>query len=167
MAAPTTNVLHNPLGLLAELTHRCPLGCPYCSNPLALDARENELERLVRHRPGEEVSAVQDPVDPLAADLGKHRFERRRVAVHVVERSDAQLVDDLEQDAAMRVGAAGADDGAQGPGDAALAADHLADVVLGDGEQQDDRALTLLFLDRDGVRLVHQLPGKVGEQLIH
>ena len=27
-----------PLGLLAELTHRCPLGCPYCSNPLALEA---------------------------------------------------------------------------------------------------------------------------------
>ena len=25
-----------PLGLLAELTHRCPLACPYCSNPLTL-----------------------------------------------------------------------------------------------------------------------------------
>ena len=34
--------LHAPLGLLAELTHRCPLGCPYCSNPLALDARVDE-----------------------------------------------------------------------------------------------------------------------------
>jgi pyrroloquinoline quinone biosynthesis protein E len=34
----------NPLGLLAELTHRCPLGCPYCSNPLALDRREDELD---------------------------------------------------------------------------------------------------------------------------
>lgn len=33
-----------PAGLLAELTHRCPLGCPYCSNPLALDAREDELD---------------------------------------------------------------------------------------------------------------------------
>src|SRR5204862_7322582 len=33
-----------PLGLLAELTHRCPLGCPYCSNPLALDARQDELD---------------------------------------------------------------------------------------------------------------------------
>ncbi len=32
-----------PIGLLAELTHRCPLGCPYCSNPLALDGREGEL----------------------------------------------------------------------------------------------------------------------------
>ena len=28
-----------PLGLLAELTHRCPLACPYCSNPLELEAR--------------------------------------------------------------------------------------------------------------------------------
>jgi pyrroloquinoline quinone biosynthesis protein E len=36
--------LHKPLGLLAELTHRCPLGCPYCSNPLALDARDDELD---------------------------------------------------------------------------------------------------------------------------
>jgi pyrroloquinoline quinone biosynthesis protein E len=36
--------LHKPLGLLAELTHRCPLGCPYCSNPLALDPREDELD---------------------------------------------------------------------------------------------------------------------------
>ena len=33
-----------PLGLLAELTHRCPLGCPYCSNPLALDNRAGELD---------------------------------------------------------------------------------------------------------------------------
>jgi len=37
-------VLHRPLGLLAELTHRCPLGCPYCSNPLALDPRASELD---------------------------------------------------------------------------------------------------------------------------
>jgi PqqA peptide cyclase len=36
--------LHSPLGLLAELTHRCPLGCPYCSNPVALDPRESELD---------------------------------------------------------------------------------------------------------------------------
>lgn len=37
-------VLSAPLGLLAELTHRCPLGCPYCSNPLALEARQSELD---------------------------------------------------------------------------------------------------------------------------
>jgi PqqA peptide cyclase len=32
-----------PIGLLAELTHRCPLRCPYCSNPLELDRRSAEL----------------------------------------------------------------------------------------------------------------------------
>jgi PqqA peptide cyclase len=44
MASSSSTILYKPLGLLAELTHRCPLGCPYCSNPLALDARENELD---------------------------------------------------------------------------------------------------------------------------
>ncbi|KQT45290.1 pyrroloquinoline quinone biosynthesis protein PqqE [Aureimonas sp. Leaf454] len=33
-----------PLGILAELTHRCPLRCTYCSNPLELDQRSSELD---------------------------------------------------------------------------------------------------------------------------
>jgi pyrroloquinoline quinone biosynthesis protein E len=33
-----------PEGLLAELTHRCPLQCVYCSNPLDLDRHNAELE---------------------------------------------------------------------------------------------------------------------------
>src|SRR6266481_4320813 len=44
VALSSSAMVHKPLGLLAELTHRCPLGCPYCSNPLALDAREDELD---------------------------------------------------------------------------------------------------------------------------
>jgi pyrroloquinoline quinone biosynthesis protein E len=32
------------MALLAELTHRCPLQCPYCSNPLELDRASTELE---------------------------------------------------------------------------------------------------------------------------
>lgn len=32
-----------PLGMLAELTHRCPLQCGYCSNPLELMKAEREL----------------------------------------------------------------------------------------------------------------------------
>ncbi len=32
-----------PTTLLAELTHRCPLHCPYCSNPLELIRAESEL----------------------------------------------------------------------------------------------------------------------------
>ncbi len=33
-----------PLALLAELTHRCPLQCPYCSNPRELVRRSAELD---------------------------------------------------------------------------------------------------------------------------
>ncbi len=32
-----------PLALLAELTHRCPLSCPYCSNPVELERASGEL----------------------------------------------------------------------------------------------------------------------------
>ncbi|MBF7687124.1 pyrroloquinoline quinone biosynthesis protein PqqE [Acinetobacter rathckeae] len=32
-----------PLWLLAELTYRCPLQCPYCSNPLEFASMQNEL----------------------------------------------------------------------------------------------------------------------------
>ncbi|HEY0440383.1 MAG TPA: radical SAM protein, partial [Xanthobacteraceae bacterium] len=44
IASPAPAGLPRPLGLLAELTHRCPLGCPYCSNPLALEDRHDELD---------------------------------------------------------------------------------------------------------------------------
>jgi pyrroloquinoline quinone biosynthesis protein E len=33
----------NPLALIAELTHRCPLHCVYCSNPQELESRAGEL----------------------------------------------------------------------------------------------------------------------------
>ncbi len=33
-----------PLAVLAELTHRCPLSCPYCSNPLELERRGQALD---------------------------------------------------------------------------------------------------------------------------
>src|SRR5262245_37850566 len=33
----------NPLALVCELTHRCPLHCVYCSNPQELAARASEL----------------------------------------------------------------------------------------------------------------------------
>src|SRR3974390_3069735 len=32
-----------PLALIAEITHRCPLHCVYCSNPLELTSRNDEL----------------------------------------------------------------------------------------------------------------------------
>lgn len=45
---PTTTdraatAVNPPMAMLAELTHRCPLSCPYCSNPLEMAAREAEL----------------------------------------------------------------------------------------------------------------------------
>jgi len=33
-----------PIGMLAELTHRCPLQCPYCSNPVELLKANRELD---------------------------------------------------------------------------------------------------------------------------
>ena len=71
-----------PLGLLAELTHRCPLGCPYCSNPLALErtrrrTRHGDLGARVReaaglgvlqvHLSGGEPPRARDLVDIAAA----------------------------------------------------------------------------------------------------
>jgi PqqA peptide cyclase len=41
---PGTARAKAPVGLLAELTHRCPLQCPYCSNPLALERVAAELD---------------------------------------------------------------------------------------------------------------------------
>jgi pyrroloquinoline quinone biosynthesis protein E len=35
--------MQNPLALIAEITHRCPLHCVYCSNPLELTSRQEEL----------------------------------------------------------------------------------------------------------------------------
>ncbi|MCT7374266.1 pyrroloquinoline quinone biosynthesis protein PqqE [Chelativorans salis] len=32
-----------PMAMLAELTHRCPLACPYCSNPVDMVGRSGEL----------------------------------------------------------------------------------------------------------------------------
>jgi pyrroloquinoline quinone biosynthesis protein E len=52
------NQAPRPLGLLAELTHRCPLGCPYCSNPLALETRADELDTATWARVFREAAAL-------------------------------------------------------------------------------------------------------------
>jgi PqqA peptide cyclase len=48
-----------PIGMLAELTHRCPLQCPYCSNPLELLKANRELD-----------TATWQSIFTQAADLG-------------------------------------------------------------------------------------------------
>lgn len=47
-----------PIGLLAELTHRCPLGCPYCSNPLELTRASHELDTKTWTRVFEEAAGL-------------------------------------------------------------------------------------------------------------
>src|ERR1700733_2085727 len=36
-------MIQNPLALIAEITHRCPLRCVYCSNPLQMVGAKAEL----------------------------------------------------------------------------------------------------------------------------
>ena len=47
-----------PLALLAELTHRCPLQCPYCSNPLTLERPADELDAATWARLFREAAAL-------------------------------------------------------------------------------------------------------------
>jgi pyrroloquinoline quinone biosynthesis protein E len=47
-----------PLGLLAELTHRCPLRCPYCSNPTELSRASAELDATTWGRVFREAAAL-------------------------------------------------------------------------------------------------------------
>src|SRR5260370_7654280 len=44
------STIPNPLALIAELTHRCPLHCVYCSNPLEMQPRANELSTEIWSR---------------------------------------------------------------------------------------------------------------------
>ena len=47
-----------PLAILMELTHRCPLKCPYCSNPLAMDRARDELDTATWQRVITEAAAL-------------------------------------------------------------------------------------------------------------
>ena len=60
MSEPTiaTSVPPAPIGLLAELTHRCPLGCPYCSNPLSLERRNGEMDTATWKRVFDEADSI-------------------------------------------------------------------------------------------------------------
>ncbi|HEX5080197.1 MAG TPA: pyrroloquinoline quinone biosynthesis protein PqqE [Geminicoccaceae bacterium] len=47
-----------PVSLLAELTHRCPLQCPYCSNPVELERAGVELDTPTWRRVLDEAGAL-------------------------------------------------------------------------------------------------------------
>ena len=73
--SPTSSV---PLALIAEVTHRCPLHCVYCSNPVELTKRARELPASVWARvlrEAAELGALQADFtggEPLARpDLGE------------------------------------------------------------------------------------------------
>ena len=90
----TTNgaALSAPLGLLAELTHRCPLGCPYCSNPLALDKRSDELDAATWARVFREAAAL----GVLQVHLSGGEPAARRDLVEIVKAArDAGLYSNL------------------------------------------------------------------------
>jgi pyrroloquinoline quinone biosynthesis protein E len=53
-----TEPIATPLALIAELTHRCPLHCVYCSNPLELLARKTELSTGEWSRVFQEAAAL-------------------------------------------------------------------------------------------------------------
>ena len=41
---PIKEKLQIPYAVLCELTHRCPLSCPYCSNPVELEMKSKEID---------------------------------------------------------------------------------------------------------------------------
>lgn len=47
-----------PMAIMMELTHRCPLKCPYCSNPLAMDRAREEMDTATWMRVISEAAAL-------------------------------------------------------------------------------------------------------------
>ena len=76
-------------------------------------------------------------------------------------------VGNLEQVALFGSRTGRAHDAPQRPGDPALLADHLADVIGRDVKMEDDRILTLFGLDTNGVRLVDEPASDPYEKLSH
>ena len=77
--------LQRPMSLTAELTFRCPLKCPYCSNPLHMARYSDELateDWLRTLRQAAELGVIQvhfsggEPL--LRKDLGELVREARR-----------------------------------------------------------------------------------------
>ena len=74
-------------------------------------------------------------------------------------------VSDLEDQPAPLPGAAGAHDRAERASNPTLAADHLADVVLGDMQPEHHGVITHLLLDPDRAGVVDETLCKVGQEL--
>src|SRR5207245_2381924 len=61
-----------PYALLAEITYRCPLHCPYCSNPIAV--RNRNLEGGFPVTPGK--TGLQELAPPCNAELSTDEWKR-------------------------------------------------------------------------------------------
>ena len=61
-----------PYALLAEITYRCPLHCPYCSNPIAV--RNGNLEGGAPAAPGK--TGSQELAPPSNAELSTDEWKR-------------------------------------------------------------------------------------------
>jgi pyrroloquinoline quinone biosynthesis protein E len=81
-----------PLALLAELTHRCPLRCPYCSNPVELTRVAAELDTATWARVFREAAALGCLQVHLS---GGEPTARRDIAEIVRAASEARLYTNL------------------------------------------------------------------------
>ena len=68
-----------PVGLLAELTHRCPLQCSYCSNPIELERVKHFFTHYKDLEPGKwaKIRGIGEAEDA------------RRVVLESIERAKA------------------------------------------------------------------------------
>ncbi|WP_119165928.1 pyrroloquinoline quinone biosynthesis protein PqqE [Algihabitans albus] len=74
-----------PLGLLAELTHRCPLHCPYCSNPVELERRSGELDTATWKRVFSEAAALGVLQVHLSGGEPTARRDLEQIVTHCAE----------------------------------------------------------------------------------
>ena len=65
-----------PLAVLAELTHRCPLQCPYCSNPVELERGGAELTTDEWKRVLSELAAIGVLLAATALQIAAIRSEK-------------------------------------------------------------------------------------------
>lgn len=102
-----------PVSLLAELTHRCPLQCPYCSNPLDLERvngeldtetwcrvidEANELGVLQTHFSGGEPTLRQDLPDLVRHAAGIGQYTNLITAGVLLDREKLELLADAGLD---------------------------------------------------------------------
>jgi pyrroloquinoline quinone biosynthesis protein E len=104
-------VQNNPLALVCELTHRCPLHCVYCSNPQELAARSSELSTenwISVFRQAAELSVLQADLtggEPLArTDIVELVRAARSAGLYVNLITSGLPLDEAKLDALIAAG---------------------------------------------------------------